>query len=195
MPQRGNSCHYPEVTIQLNRNFYFIFYNRSKDQAQRQHCMNLMLPPTGCGATQSPQPALGVGPLQVCVVWIPTQPCPCPGGPVLCPRGLRDPSPTAWVSRAVALQLQMGWDLSTPLYLHCVWNASQVDRSCAHSDSTQLSQYPLYTELEFKSWCPQNHLCLQGSNWGQKAMWVGNAAVCELFSSWILTEFFYLQVP
>lgn len=35
MPQRGNSCHYPEVTIQLNRNFYFIFYNRSKDQAQR----------------------------------------------------------------------------------------------------------------------------------------------------------------
>lgn len=149
-----NSCHYPEVAIQLNYNFYIIFTTEARSKAHLgQHCVTWWCLP------QAVEPHRAAEPSGCSGCWVTAGLC-----------GVDNPQRAlsmSWGSRALlpapgALQLQVGWDLSPHSCLLCVWNASRDDRNC---DSTELSQYPLYTELEFKSWCPQNHSCLQGSSW------------------------------
>lgn len=169
MSQRGNSCRYPEVTIQLNHYFYFIFATetRTKPKGPVATLGSIMWSdvashrPWSHTELLSPQPALVLGCCRS--VW-----CESPHSPVhstgglywLCPGGLRDLSPTAWVSRAVVLHCfqvlflcSCRWTGIWALTCTCTasGNATQVDQSRAHSDSIELRQYPLHTELEFKS--------------------------------------------
>lgn len=130
MSQRGNSGHHPEVTIQLNYYFYFIFTKKQGPSPKVQQppwaaLCDLMLLPTGCGATRSSW--------ALSLLWVldyyrsgwcgaPHSPVHCAGGAVLCPGGPRDPSPTAWVGRAVVL--------------HCfqvLVSAAAGERGCEHS--------------------------------------------------------------
>lgn len=138
MSQRANSCHCPRVTIQLNQYFYIIFTTgaKAKPKGPVATSGSVVWPDVASHRLWShtellsPQLALGGGLLQVCVVWIPTKPCPLHWGTSAVPRGIEGPQPhrlgeqrcgSALLSGLGPLQLQMDWDLSTHSYLHCVW--------------------------------------------------------------------------
>lgn len=140
MSQGGNSCHYPEVTIQLNHYFYFIFTTEARTESKGPVATlgSIVWPDVAShrlwNHTEllSPQPA--PTPMSGCsrTVWIPTQPCPLCWGTSAVPKRAEGPQPhhlgeqscgSAFPSGLGPLQLQMDWDLSTQLYLHCVWKS------------------------------------------------------------------------
>lgn len=163
MSQRGNSGHHPEVTIQLNHYFYFIFTKKQGPSPKAQQppwaaLCDLMLLHTGCGATRSSW--------ALSLLWVldcyrsgwcgAPQPCPLCWGSSAVPRRAEGPQPHCLGEQSCGSALLSGLGLCS-----CRWtgmwaltctctasgNASQVDRSHAHGDSVELSQYPLNTDL------------------------------------------------
>lgn len=97
-PQSATSCHWEVILVTTLKSpsswtiFFTLFLQQKQgpspkaQQPPRAALCDLMLPPTGCGATQS---SWALSLLWV-LVWIPIQPCCCTGGTVL---GQEGPQP------------------------------------------------------------------------------------------------------
>lgn len=150
MSQRPNACHCPEVTIELKHfspartkprdpaassssdvctQCFGERPQKRPDLAFHRLWSRAELPePSACSGwwtttgLRSVTPHLALATVLVCGRH--------GGGPVLCPTGLSDPSPTAGSNRAAALHCfqvlvlcgcRWDLDLSTHFYLHCIW--------------------------------------------------------------------------
>lgn len=177
MSQRGNSCHYPEVTIQLNHYFYFIFTReaRTKPKGPAATLGSIVWPDVASHRLWSHIESSWALSLLQHPCWTTTGLCGVNPhitlSTVLVQEDWGAPAPPpGWAELWLCIVFRswsstgadgLGFEHSIVL---ASGNVNQVDRSHAHSDSIELSQYPLYTELEFKLWGPQDHSWLQGSN-------------------------------